>query len=124
MNLSTNAAGGEEKQMEEYHAKIAGESPLTATLERLVAVEQRSKGNAHRIRDLEVNQAAIHEMALAVRELATQMKDMKEEQGELNDRLTAIERKPADRLSSIVTAIISAAAGAVITAIAGGILLH
>lgn len=110
--------------MEEYNAKIAGEPPLTAALERLVAVEQRSKGNAHRIRDLEVNQAAIHEMALAVRELATQMKDMKEEQGELNDRLTAIERKPADRLSSIVTAIISAAAGAVITAIAGGILLH
>ena len=92
-------------------------------LERLVEVEQRCKSNQHRIDALERNQRAIQDMALSVRELATQMKNMKEDQAQISDRLEAIEQKPSKRLDGIITAIISAIAGACITALAGAVML-
>ena len=92
-------------------------------LERLVEVEQRSKSNQHRLDALEQTQAAIQDMALSVRELATEMKGMKEDQLELGGRLSAIEQQPRKRLEGIVTAIVSALAGALISAGVGVVLL-
>ena len=90
-------------------------------MERLVEAEQRGKSNQHRIDALERNQRAIQDMALSIRELATQMKHMKEDQAQISGRLAAIEQKPAKRLDGIVGAIVSALAGALIPAAVGGI---
>ena len=91
-------------------------------MERLVEAEQRGKSNQHRIDALERNQQAIQDMALSIRELATQMKQMKEDQAQISGRLAVIEQKPAKRLEGIVGAILSALAGALVTAAAGGML--
>lgn len=90
-------------------------------IEKLIAVEQRSKSNTHRIDAMEENQKAIQDMAASIRELAVEMRNMKEDQSEIFDRLANIERKPADRLNTIATAIISAVAGALIGMILSGI---
>ena len=79
---------------------------------RLSVIEQRSKSNTHRLDVVEQKNEEIHEIALAVRELATEMRQMKSSQNELNERITAREKRPAARLNSITTAIISALAGA------------
>ena len=52
-----------------------------------MAVEQRAKSNSHRIDKLEKNQEAIQQLALSVRELATQMQGMREDQADTSKRL-------------------------------------
>ena len=90
-------------------------------MERIVEVEQRCKSNTHRINTMEENQKVIQDMTASIRELAVEMKNMKEDQSEIFERLATIERKPADRLNTIITAIISAVSGAVIGVMLGGI---
>lgn len=90
-------------------------------MEKIIEIEQRCKSNTHRINTMEENQKAIQDMIVSIRELAVEMKNMKEDQSEIFERLASIEKKPADRLNTIITAIISAVAGAVIGAILGSI---
>ncbi len=83
--------------------------------ERVASLESRCKSNTHRLDTLEENSAVMQEMSLVVRELATEMKNMKEEQREIFSRLGDIEKKPAERLETIIktalTAIVSAVLG-------------
>ena len=83
--------------------------------ERVAAVESRCKSNTHRVDTLEENVSVIQEIALSVRELATEMKNMKEEQRDIFSRLSRIEKKPAERFETIIktalTAIVSAVLG-------------
>lgn len=83
--------------------------------ERIAAVESRCKSNTHRVDTLEENVSVIQEIALSVRELATEMKNMKEEQRDIFSRLNRIEKKPAERFETIIktalTAIVSAVLG-------------
>lgn len=83
--------------------------------ERIAAVESRCKSNTHRVDTLEENVSVIQEIALSVRELATEMKNMKEEQRDIFSRLSRIEKKPAEHFETIIktalTAIVSAVLG-------------
>ncbi|WP_059004747.1 hypothetical protein [Bittarella massiliensis (ex Durand et al. 2017)] len=79
-------------------------------VETLAALEQRTKSNTRRIDKLEQNQEAIQQLALSVRELATQMQGMREEQADTSKRLAELERKPASMWDKLVAALIGAIA--------------
>ena len=69
----------------------------------------------HRTKDLEEQNTVILELALSVRELALNMKNMMEEQKSQGARLEKLENEPAERWNSAkktaFTAIISTLAG-------------
>ena len=62
------------------------------------------------------------ELVVNVARLAQNMEAMAKTQDQMLERLDEIERKPARRLEQIITAIISALAGAILTALAAGLL--
>ncbi len=80
-------------------------------IERLVEVEQQSKSNTKRLDNLESKVDDIHNLTLSVREIATEMKAMREDMNNIDKRVLAIEDKPNKKLDSmwgyIVSAIIS-----------------
>ena len=80
-------------------------------IERLVEVEQRSKSNTKRLDNLESKVDDIHNLTLSVREIATEMKAMREDMNNIDKRVLAIEDKPNKKLDSmwgyIVSAVIS-----------------
>lgn len=63
-------------------------------LTKLVEVEQRSKSNTKRIDDVEAEVKENRELTVAVKEIATEMKHLREEQTDMNKRLKLIEEKP------------------------------
>lgn len=85
-------------------------------VETLAALEQRAKSSTRRIDKLEQNQEAIQQLALSVRELATQMQGMREDQADTSKRLAELERKPASMWETVVKAAITALAGGLIGA--------
>lgn len=70
------------------------------------------------VKDLHKVFDKITEIALAVERLATEMKFMREEQTRQDERLTAVEQKPAKRYDNIVNYIITSIIGLVIGAVA------
>ena len=86
--------------------------------ERVASVESRCKSNTHRLDSLEENSAVMQQMALAVRELATEMKNMKEEQREIFTRLDEVEKRPIERFETIIKTALTA----VVSAVLGGFL--
>ena len=66
----------------------------TELIERLVETEQRSKSNSKRIDEVEAEVKENRELTVAVKEIATEMKHMREEQNKMNERLKIIEEKP------------------------------
>ena len=88
--------------------------------ERLVAVEQRTKSNTHRIDKLEADNGALHEMATSIKVMATEMEYMRKAQDDLNERITVIEDKPSARMDAIVTAVIVALVGICVGYLFGG----
>lgn len=63
-------------------------------IERLVETEQRSKSNTKRIDEVETEVKENRELTVAVKEIATEMKHLREEQTDMNNRLKIIEEKP------------------------------
>ncbi len=63
-------------------------------LTKLVEVEQRSKSNMKRLDDVEAEVKENRELTVAVKEIATEMKHLREEQTDMNKRLKIIEEKP------------------------------
>lgn len=63
-------------------------------IERLVETEQRSKSNTKRIDEIETEVKENRELTVAVKEIATEMKHLREEQTDMNKRLKIIEEKP------------------------------
>lgn len=86
--------------------------------ERVASVESRCKSNTHRLDSLEENSTVMQQMALAVRELATEMKNMKEEQREIFTRLDEVEKRPIERFETIIKTALTA----VVSAVLGGFL--
>ena len=59
-------------------------------LERLVETEQRSKSNTKRLDKLELKVDDIHNLALSVQAIATEMKAMREDMTNIDKRVLAI----------------------------------
>lgn len=59
-------------------------------LERLVETEQRSKSNTKRLDKLEPKVDDIHSLALSVQAIATEMKAMRENMTQIDNRVLAI----------------------------------
>lgn len=63
-------------------------------VERLIETEQRSKSNMKRLDEVEAEVKENRELTIAVKEIATEMKHLREEQTDMNKRLKIIEEKP------------------------------
>lgn len=94
----------------------------TELIERLVETEQRSKSNSKRIDEVETEVKENRELTVAVKEIATEMKHMREEQNKMNERLKIIEEKPVkeyeETKSQVKKQVISFFVGIILTAIA------
>jgi len=68
----------------------------------------------HRVSGQEEQIKIIGELSLSVRELAVNMKNMVREQISQSERITRLERTPITRYETIICAVISAIAGALL----------
>ena len=84
-------------------------------LERFVEIEQRSKSNSKRIDKLEQKTDSIHELAISTKELAIEVRAMREEQNKIDKRVMAIEDRPKQKYELIWGYIVSTIIGIVIS---------
>lgn len=82
------------------------------TLQRLTVVEQSTKSAHHRIDKIE-------ELIASIQSMTVEIKHMREDINRLDDKVGAIEAKPAKRWEALIAAIVGAVAGGVGTAIVG-----
>jgi hypothetical protein len=87
--------------------------------ERLVAVEQRSKANQHRIEAVEKNQEALNSIATSVAVMAEQQKNIANKVDVIDAKVDSLEAKPAKRWESIVDKSVWAVLAAVIAFLLG-----
>lgn len=66
----------------------------TEIIGKIVAIEERSKSNTKRLDEVEEEIKENRELTIAVKEIATEMKHLREEQTDMNKRLKIIEEKP------------------------------
>lgn len=83
----------------------------------LAHLEEREKSNTHRIDKLEEEVSEIKDLTIAVKEIATETKHMREEQNNMSKRLSTIEEKPAKNWDKLVSTIIGTVVGGVVGAI-------
>lgn len=76
-------------------------------IQKIIENEQRSKSNSHRIDELENEQKNERDLIVSVKELATEVKHMREDMSKIDSRLTTVEEKPAKRWESIISLIIT-----------------
>lgn len=76
-------------------------------IQKIIENEQRSKSNSHRIDELENEQMNERDLIVSVKELATEVKHMREDVSKMDSRLTNIETKPAKRWEQIISLIIT-----------------
>lgn len=81
---------------------------------RLTEVESRSKSNAKRIDKLEEQTEAINRLATSMAVMAEKQDKTAHVMTELNDKVTALEAKPAKRWESIVEKVIWAVVAALV----------
>lgn len=85
-------------------------------------LEEREKSNTKRIDEIEKEVKENRELTIAVKEIATEMKHLREEQNKMNERLKIIEEKPIkdyeDTKKQVKGKVISFVTGIVLTAIA------
>lgn len=86
----------------------------TEYIERLVEVEQRSKSNTKRLDEDERKIDDIHNLALSVRDLATEVKLMREDLNKMDKRVLAIEDKPNKRMDQLWGYMMSGIVGGII----------
>lgn len=93
---------------------------------KLTVLEQEAKSAKHRLDDLEVQNAAIQDLALAVKELTLNMTRMNELQDQQRADIDHLKAEPGERwntakktaFTSIISTIAGAAAVAIIMALA------
>lgn len=78
----------------------------------LQEVKDRSLRNEGRIKKLEENQQALNDLALSVRELATDQDNMKSDITEIKTDVKALTAKPAKRWDGLVDKLLYAVVGA------------
>lgn len=83
--------------------------------------ENRIKVSEHRIKDLEDTQKRIHELTVSVKEIAVSVRSMVTEQKEQGERIKKLEEEPVEKWNiltkTIITGIVSALVGAVMSAL-------
>lgn len=83
---------------------------------KLTALEHEAKSAKHRLDDLEVQNQALQNLAISVRELTINMGNMLQEQKRQGDDIEKLKAEPAERWNSAkktaFTAIVSTLAGA------------
>lgn len=84
-------------------------------LERFVEIEQRSKSNTRRIDKIENQTESIHELAISTKELAIEVKAMREELNKIDKRVLAIEDKPRQKYELIWGYVVSVIIGIIIS---------
>lgn len=84
-------------------------------LERFVEIEQRSKSNTRRIDRIENQTESIHELAISTKELAIEVKAMREELNKIDKRVLAIEDKPRQKYELIWGYVVSVIIGIIIS---------
>ena len=77
-------------------------------IKQLTETTERSKSNSKRIDGLEKRVEDIHSLTISVKELATELKNMREDMNKIDDRVVEIEKKPSKKLDSIWGYIVSA----------------
>lgn len=94
----------------------------TDLIEKVAHLEEREKSNTKRIDVVENKVENIYNLTLSVREIATEMKAMREDQNKMNERLKIIEEKPLkeyeDTKSQVKKQVISFFIGIGLTALA------
>lgn len=80
--------------------------------EKLVEIDQRSKSNTHRLEAVEKNQEALNSIATSVAVMAEQQKNISKKVDDIDNKVGAIESKPAKRWDSMVDKLIAALIGA------------
>jgi hypothetical protein len=94
----------------------------TELIEKVAHLEEREKSNTKRIDVVENKVENIYDLTLSVREIATEMKAMREDQNKMNERLKIIEEKPIkdyeDTKKQVKKQVISFVTGIILTAIA------
>lgn len=97
-------------------------------IEKVAHLEEREKSNTKRIDSVENKVENIHNLTLSVREIATEMKAMREDQNKMNERLKIIEEKPIkdyeETKKQVKEKVISFITGIILTAIAFGLGLN
>lgn len=83
-------------------------------LQELTETSSRSKSNTKRLDKLESKVEDIYELTLSVKEIAVEMKAMREDMNKIDDRVLAIESKPSKRLDGIIDKIIFTILGIII----------
>lgn len=87
---------------------------MQENLEKLIETEQRSKSNTKRLDNLEPKVEDIHELTSSVKVLATEMKNMREDQVKMDARIQILEDKPNKKMDQIWSNIVSVIIGGVI----------
>lgn len=94
----------------------------TEIIEKLAHIEERAKSNTKRIDALENKVENIYELTISVKEIATEMKAMREDVNKMDSRLSELEEKPLKEYentkSQIKKQVISFFIGIGLTAIA------
>lgn len=88
---------------------------------KLAVLEQESKSAKHRLDDLEIQNQAIQDLALAVKELTINMGNMLTEQKKQGDRLCTLEQEPAQHWNNAKQTVINTIIGAIAGAFASGV---
>lgn len=90
--------------------------------ERLVRVEESTKQAHkridtlnHELENTENKIENIYELTMSVREIATEMKAMREDMAKIDNRVHAIEEKPTKRYDSIISTIIGCIVTGIVT---------
>lgn len=84
--------------------------------------EQKIISLEHRMKDCEQQQAGFNDLVVSVKELATNMKFMADEQKIQGERLSALEREPIDNVRQTKMAIVKAVATAIASAVIGALI--
>ena len=87
-------------------------------IEKIMETESRSKSNTKRLDGLAEKVEDIHNLTLSVREIATEMKAMREDMNKIDKRVMAIEDKPSKKMDQIWGYVVGGLIGAVITVVA------
>ncbi len=88
---------------------------------KLQKVDDRSQRNEGRIKKLEENQTALNELALSVKELATDQTNMKKDIIEIKTDVKALTSIPSKRWEALVEKVVLVVVGAVIAFLLGKI---
>jgi hypothetical protein len=88
-------------------------------IERLIKIEEQEKANASDIQELKEEVKQNRELTIAVKEIATETKHLREDQQDMNKRLKAIEEKPSQKWDKVTMTIIGTTVGAIAGAMIG-----